>query len=415
MNVALFVDVYFPFINGVVTHVSMLRDSLQKRGHNVLVVTADPRLRHHTVQDGILYCPAIGIKKIYGFGMASPISRHRMAALKEFKPDIIHVHDEFPVAVFGAYAAKKLKVPLVYTLHTMYDEYFHYAVSRQLVPIAKQAFYRYINVFANRADVLISPSVKAIDFFRECKVTKPVEIIPNSIDTDKFDPDKFSLETIKKKRAILGIGEGDLAGIFVGRLGREKSVDYLIDAWAEEFRDEPHFKLLVVGDGPERPVLEEQANNLGILDRVIFVGKVDHADIPLYFAASDYYVTASLTEMMSISMLEAMSMGLPAIIRFDPVNKQQVEHGVNGFIYNDKKEFAETVRRLAAYKPTQLDDFHRHVREMTLSASCDRNVDKILEQYEKAKVIHAERLARKKRERKIFKVKAKKVKSKKTK
>ncbi|NLY69310.1 MAG: glycosyltransferase family 4 protein [Clostridiales bacterium] len=407
MNVALFVDVYYPFINGVVTHVAMLRDSLQKRGHNVLIVTADPRLRHHTVRDGILYCPAIGIKKIYGFGLASPISKHRMSAIAEFKPDIIHVHDEFPVAVFGAYAAKKLNVPLVYTLHTMYDEYFHYAVSRRMIPIAKQTFYRYINIFANRADVIISPSAKAIDFFRECKVTKPVEIIPNSIDTDKFNPDKFSYETVRKKRAILGISEGDLAGIFVGRLGKEKSVDYLIETWAEEFRDEPRFKLIVVGDGPERPALEKLAGSLGVTDKVIFVGKVDHADIPLYFAASDYYVTASLTEMMSISMLEGMSMGLPAVIRFDPVNKQQVQDGVNGFIYHDKKQFAEIVRRLAQYTPTQLDDFHRRVREATLTASSDRNVDKILLQYEKAKEIHAARQGKEKRERKIFRFKTK--------
>jgi len=407
MNIALFVDVYYPFINGVVTHVAMLRDSLQKRGHNVLIVTADPRLRHHTIRDGVLYCPAIGIKKIYGFGLASPVSRHRMSALAEFKPDIIHVHDEFPVAVFGVYAAKKLNVPLVYTLHTMYDEYFHYAVSRRMIPIAKQTFYRYINIFANRADVIISPSAKAIDFFRECKVTKPVEIIPNSIDTEKFNPDSFSYETIKKKRAIIGIGEGDLAGIFVGRLGKEKSVDYLIEAWAEEFGDEPRYKLIIVGDGPERPALEALASSLGMEKQVIFVGKVDHADIPLYFAASDFYVTASLSEMMSISMLEGMSMGLPAIVRFDPVNRQQVEHGKNGFIYNDKKELGEIVRQLGEYTPSQLDDFHRRVREATLSASSDRNVDKILEKYESAKEIPATRQSEKRLERKIFRFRLK--------
>ena len=155
------------------------------------------------------------------------------------------------------------------------------------------------------------------------------------------------------------------------------------------------------------PYTRKLAGSLGVTDKVIFVGKVDHADIPLYFAASDYYVTASLTEMMSISMLEGMSMGLPAVIRFDPVNKQQVQDGVNGFIYHDKKQFAEIVRRLAQYTPTQLDDFHRRVREATLTASSDRNVDKILLQYEKAKEIHAARQGKEKRERKIFRFKTK--------
>lgn len=402
MNIALFVDVYFPNINGVVTHVAMLRESLTKLGHNVLIVTADPRLRHHAVRDGILYCPAIKIKKIYGFGLASPVSRHRMAALEAFKPDIIHVHDEFPVAIFGVYAARKLGVPLVYTLHTMYDEYFHYAVSRRIIPIAKQTFYRYIHIFAGRADMLISPSAKALDFFRECKVKRPVEIIPNSIDTATFDPDKFTLDTIKKKRALLGLSEGDLAGIFVGRLGQEKSVDYLIKVWAENLRGESNLKLIIIGDGPERAPLTELAERLGVSDRVSFVGRVDHGDIPLYFAASDYFITASLTEMMSISMLEGMSMGLPAVIRFDTVNKQQVEDGVNGYIYHDPDELCGVIRKLAQYAPTQLDDLHRHVREATLHAGSDRNVDLIISLYEKAKENHTVRIAEKSQRRRLF-------------
>jgi Glycosyltransferase len=407
MNIALFVDVYFPYINGVVTHVAMLRESLIKRGHNVLIVTADPRLRHHTVRDGILYCPAIKLKRIYGFGLASPVSGHRMTALEAFKPDIIHVHDEFPVAVFGVYAARKLNVPLVYTLHTMYDEYFHYAVTRRMIPIAKKTFYRYIHIFAGRADMLLSPSAKAIDFFKECKVKKSVEIIPNSIDTDTFNPDKFPLETIKKKRAILGLSEGDLTGIFVGRLGKEKSVDYLIEAWAANFKAEPNLKLIVVGDGPEREPLIELATKLGVSDRINFVGRVDHADIPLYFAASDYFITASLTEMMSISMLEGMSMGLPAVIRFDPVNKQQVENGVNGYIYHEENELCDTIRMLSQKTPTLLDDLHRRVREATLHAGSDQNVDLILSLYEKAKENHALRPEKRKLSKRIFKIKRK--------
>ncbi len=392
MNIAIFVDVYFPHINGVVTHVAMLRESLIKRGHNVLIVTADPRLRHHIMRDGILSCPAIRLKKIYGFGLASPVSFRRMTALKEFKPDIIHVHDEFPVAMFGVSAARKLDVPLVYTLHTMYDEYFHYAVSKKMIPVAKEAFYRYIHIFAGHADVLLSPSAKAIDFFKECSIKKPIEIIPNSIDTDTFDPDKFPFETVKKKRAILGLADSDFAGIFVGRLGKEKSVDYLIETWSENFRDEPWQKLIVVGDGPEREPLIELAAKLGVSDRVIFVGRVDHADIPLYFAASNYFITASLTEMMSISMLEAMSMGLPAIIRFDPVNKQQVEEGVTGYIFRDKQQMCDVIHSLSQYSPTRLDDMHRRVREATMHAGSDRNVDLMLSLYEKAKENHAARV-----------------------
>ena len=69
MRVALFAETYLPFINGVVTHVKSLKDGLERLGHEVLVVTADPNVRHHELKDGVLRCPAHRSKRLYGFGM----------------------------------------------------------------------------------------------------------------------------------------------------------------------------------------------------------------------------------------------------------------------------------------------------------------------------------------------------------
>ena len=384
MNIAMFIEVYHPFINGVVTHVSMLRDSLIRQGHKVLIVTADPDLKHHRIRDGILWCPAVSLKKIYGYGLAAPLSSHRMKLLRAFQPDIIHIHNEFGVSLFGVYAAHKLRLPLVYTLHTMYDEYFHYMVKGKMTPVAKQTFYKYIRFLANRADVIISPSKKAVKFFEECRVNKAVEIIPNTIDINTFNPQRFSDEETAAKRAEWNVAPTDLLGVFVGRLGQEKSVDYLIEQWNLFFQKEPRYKLLIVGEGPERKPLEKLAESYGLASRILFSGKIEHAEVPLYFASCDYFISASLTEMMSISMLEAQSMGLPAILRFDPQNEQQIREGINGHLFHDGEEMAQTVRRLGGLSRDEIHTLHEGVRTSMLHAGSDENVSFILSLYERA-------------------------------
>ncbi|MEI3036534.1 MAG: glycosyltransferase [Oscillospiraceae bacterium] len=92
----------------------------------MLVVTADYNTRQHYIKDGILHCPAIRCERFYGFGAASPFSGRRLKFMRDFNPDIIHIHNEFGIGLSGVMAAKLLNIPLVYTLHTMYDEYLYY-------------------------------------------------------------------------------------------------------------------------------------------------------------------------------------------------------------------------------------------------------------------------------------------------
>ena len=87
---------------------------------------------HHYIEDGVLHCPAVKLKKIYGYGLASPYSHTRTKLLEEFHPDIIHIHTEFSMGISGIHIAHKLKVPLVYTLHTMYDDYVYYVAPKHL-------------------------------------------------------------------------------------------------------------------------------------------------------------------------------------------------------------------------------------------------------------------------------------------
>ena len=354
MRIALFTEVYLPYINGVVTHVKLLREGLEKLGHTVLVVTSDPNTHHHYIEDGVLHCPAVKLKKLYGYGLASPYSSTRTQMLEKFGPDIIHIHTEFSMGISGIHIAHKLKVPLVYTLHTMYDDYVYYVAPRHLAKLAREVSRQYAGHFARNAQALTSPSEKGSIYFKEVGITKPVNIIPNAVELDRFMVKNIDPAAIAAVREKYGLNDGRMVACFVGRLGKEKSVDVLLDDWAEAICPEDGIRLMVVGDGPVREELEAQAKNLGLGDQVIFTGMIPHDDLPPYLAVCDVYVTASLSDTNSISMLEGEAAGLPVLQRFDPINADQVIDGDNGYMYTSAEDLGRKLRLIRDLPPEKL-------------------------------------------------------------
>lgn len=338
MKIALFTETYLPFINGVVTHVDSLRDGLERLGHTVLIVTASPSAQHHHIKDGVLYCPARVSKSLYNYGVAVPFSRERLRLVNEFKPDIIHIHSEFGIGLSGMIIAKHLNVPMIYTLHTMYDEYLYYVSKATFVPVLKRLSHRYVKYLASNASALTGPSKKVQEYFDTCGANKNVHIIPNPVELDLFNPSNLNMDKAKKIREKHNVLDDEILISFCGRLGKEKSVDVLLNYWAKQVKKEDKFKLMILGEGPCLEELKQQAKKLNIDDIVIFTGRVEHNELPDYYGACQLYITASLSDTNSISMKEAMATGLPVIHIVDPLNKGQVIDGVNGYIYNDDKE-----------------------------------------------------------------------------
>ena len=371
MKIAIFTETYFPFISGVVTHIETLKKCLEREGHEVLIVTTNPKAICHYVKDGVLYCPAIPLRRIYGYGFSNPVNIQRLRIIRDFDPDVIHIHTEFSMGIFAQFAARKLKRPIVYTLHTMYDDYMFYVAPERFQNMVKPAAHVYFRKVANRATEIIGPSLKVVEFLRRCGVERHINIIPNIVDLSDFMPENVSPEAVARTRAALGIREGDTAVCFVGRLGKEKSIDVLIDSFATHFCGEERFKLFIIGDGPERANLDEQIRRLGMENQVQMLGRIEHIELPPYYHACDLFATASLSEMNSISMLEAMASGLYVVQRLDIYNRNQIVPGENGNVFTNADELAALLREEDALSPSG-----RAVRRKTVSAYTQRYGEK---------------------------------------
>lgn len=385
MRVAIFTETYLPAVNGVVTHVKTLKEGLEILGHKAIIVTADSNVKKTQASKDIMYCPAIKLEKIYGYDVASPISADRLRMIKEFNPDIIHIHNEFGIGLSGVLISKMLKVPLVYTMHTMYDDYVYYVANNELLhKLLTSASHKYAKILADSASAVTGPSKKVEEYFKRCHVDKPVTVIPNSVEVDVFNRHTVSKEKVMEIRKKYGFGENDLVFCFCGRMGQEKNIETLLKYWAKNVKHDDGMKLLLIGGGPQLEEYEALAKEIDINDTVKFTGRVEHAEIPPYYASCDCYITASLTECHSISMMEGMATGMPVLTIRDELNADQIEEGVSGYYFRNADEMYDRMKHFRSLSTEEMEKFKEQARSAIVSSGAQTIAEKLLVIYEES-------------------------------
>ena len=388
MRIALFAETYLPNVSGVVTHVHALRVGLEHLGHQVLVVCGDNSYGRHLLKDNVLYCPGYVSQKFYDYTLSGPWSLERVKYLNDFKPDIVHLHTEFGIGMFGMYWAQGHDVPLVYTLHTMYDDYIYYVAPRPFIPAARSLSHKFFARYIKAADAITGPSQKCQDYVDALNLQRNVRIIPNPVELDKFDPANINAADVEAVRQRLGLAADCDYVLFVGRLGKEKSADDLIRCWAAAVQPEDKLKLLIIGEGPVRAELQQLTTSLNADDRILLPGKVEHADIPPYLALGSLYATASLSDTNSISMLEGMACGLPVLQKYDPINADQIIEGVNGIVFRDADELRQKLKAWQALTPELKAAFSESTRQSVANHSYEALANNLLEVYAEAVEVH---------------------------
>ena len=340
MRIGIFSDTYIPQINGVSTSIEMLRKGLERNGHKVYIVTVNPSGLKYKYDENVLRIPGVPIG-IFDYRLTSVYPAFAIKTIKNWNLDVIHSQTEFGIGTFARIISKQLNIPLVHTYHTMYEDYIHYITKGYFKKTSKKLV-EYLTLFYcdSTATELIVPTKKTYDLFKEkYKVKRNVHIIPTGIEIEKYSKN-YSLDKINKLKKSLNINDEKVL-IFVGRLGLEKSVDFLI-----ENHKKINAKLLIIGDGPERTNLEKLVKKLKLNDKVIFTGKVALKDIGLYYKLGDIFVTASKTETQGLTVIEALAASLPVVAINDESFIDPIKNDYNGYLFNDKKEYINYINNL---------------------------------------------------------------------
>ena len=373
LKIGIFTDTYSPQINGVVSSIKIFRQELERLGHRVFVYAPKAsQYKKITAQEkDVIRFESFRLYFQPEYNLSVPLSVDFLKNFFRIKLDIIHAHTPFSLGLLAFYYAVLKRKPLVHTYHTLYPDYASTYIFRNR--ISPQRLVAKISaIFCNRCDLNIAPSPKVKRLLIKYGVKTPIEVLPTGIDIGQFKkmPSDFRHHyKIKPQAKVL---------LFVGRLGREKNIEFLLKTLSLLVQNNTNYVLVIVGGGPNEKKLKALAQSLKITDHIIFTGYLPSEWVIKAYNAADLFVFSSLTETQGMVILEASACGLPIVAVRDDAFVNILVDGQNGYFTEDNiKQFAETVMKTLANK--------KNYRKMRVAAvkiarqfSIERQTQKLL-------------------------------------
>jgi len=306
MNIGMFTDTYIPQKNGVATAIKLYRDEMKKLGHNVYLFVPQYSINFKRHEEDIFEFPAVKYAFEKEQRIAIPVSNN-LFKIKNLELDVIHSHSPFTMGVFSNAVSGLLKIPIVGTHHTMYEHYLHYVP--QIVRPSVDQTKKMIKRWCMKLNKVIAPTDNIRDELIEFGVpTEHVVTIPTGIDTDRFEE-----ETVYDIRKEYNITDEHKIILFVGRLAKEKNIDFLIEVFDEYVKKDKNARFVIVGDGNERKHLEKIVEDKNLKNEVIFTGALPREKVIDVYKEADLFIFASYTETQGLVVLEAMAAGTPVV------------------------------------------------------------------------------------------------------
>ena len=349
MRIGIFTDAYSPYISGVVTSELMLKKALEKKGHQVYVVTINLESFSYDYdeKERVYRIPGIpiGINELRQSGVY-PL--RAINKIKKWNLDVIHTQTEFAMGTFARVLGSQFDIPVVHTYHTMYEDYVHYVTKGYFNGISKKII-EYITKFYCDKTIqeLIVPTKKTYDLFKEkYKFDRNIHVIPTGIEIERFYKEKLKKEKLEKIKESLNLSKNDIIALSLGRISSEKRIDFLLKNHISLLKKNKNYKLLIVGDGPELEEYKKLVNKLKIEESVIFTGKIPWNEVPYYYGISDLFVTASDSETQGLTVVEAMAASIPVVALDDDAFRNVVIDGLCGYLFKNKKDYLNVMHKL---------------------------------------------------------------------
>ena len=384
MRVVFFTDTYWPNINGVTENIETSKKELEKLGHTVYVVA--PRSPGHKDQDERVFrIPAIKIIKNPEQRFIVPIPKKELRTLFKQKFDMVHIHTQGTAGLLGWEIASLRDIPCVTTYHTLWNRYSHYVLKGKVVtPKITELGSK---IFCNLCDLVIVPTKRVKEELVRYGVTKGILVIAGGIELKRY-------ENLRKGflRNLLGLGESENIILYLGRLGKEKKIDFVIESLKDLLKKEKDTYLAIIGDGPEKENLTKLVKELGIEKKVRFTGFIAREDVPKIYKDATIFAFASDTETQGLTVPEAMATGLPVVVAEDPAFDEIIYDGKTGLLTKrTKADFADKVATLLK-DPNLREQLGEAGKELVWEKfSSQGEASKLISAYKKAIKINSEK------------------------
>lgn len=334
LRIAVVTETYPPEVNGVAMTIGRMIAGLQQRQHQIQLVrprqhSSDNPVQQPDFEEVLQRGMAIPRYEALKLGLPAKQALFRLWSVK--RPDIVHIVTEGPLGWSALAAAQKLKLPVATDFHTNFHSYSkHYGIGWLKTPIIA-----YMRKFHNKALCTMVPTdsmrrdLAVLGFGR-------LRVVARGVDTPLFNPARRSAEL----RRSWGVGDGGTAVISVGRIAPEKNLPLTLRAFEAMRAVNARARLILVGDGPERAVLQSR------YPQHVFAGMRTGEELAAYYASGDIFLFPSVTETYGNVTMEAMASGLAVVAYNYAAAAEHVRHDHNGLLagFDDDHEFI----RLAA-------------------------------------------------------------------
>lgn len=378
MNIAFFTNAYKPIISGVVNSIELLCKGFNYYGHKTYVFAPDfPKYKDK--EENIYRFKSVNLTNKIKFPIPIPFSNRIFNIFPKLNIDIIHTQHPFLLGEVGANLGKKYNIPIIFTFHTQYEQYTHYIPFNQklMKMLTKASVINYIK----KCDLIISPTESIKNFLLDYHVAKPVEVVPNSIEVEKFR--NISPEIKKEIKNNLGIKDDEKVLIYIGRMALEKNLAFMLQSYKIILKEKPATKLVIIGEGPELEALKSLALQLGINKNVIFTGRIEYPEIPNYITIADIFIVTSTTEVRPLAIIEAFACGLPVVSLDVPWARDIIKDSVEGILApQNAAKYSEKVIELL-YNEDNLKKISANARAAAGNYSLYNTAKKFIDIYAK--------------------------------
>ncbi len=376
MRIGMLVDLYKPYISGITNHIELSKKHLEAAGHEVFIFTFGDE---HSQDDepNVIRSPGLSLPLVdTGYYLNIRYSQKAQKLLKSM--DVVHVHHPFLSGRLAIWYCKPRGIPIVYTNHTRYDLYAQAYLPVLPEGMGETFLKAYLPNFCASVDMVIAPSMGLQAVLQRIGVTAPITVLPNGVDLSPF---RAKIEPVD--RATLGFDARDVILMYVGRLGPEKNLPFLLRSFNGVVQTYAGVRLLIVGDGPERDNLEDRVRHMGIGDYVSFTGQAPYAMIPAYLKMADIFVTASVTEVHPLSVIEAMAAGLPVLGIDSPGISDSITDGETGYIVSEEDLAIYTAKMIRLVKERDIRlKMSKQARSAAEQYAIERTTKMMLECYQ---------------------------------
>ena len=335
MRIGMMADVYTPHISGITNYISLNKRILTRMGHDVFIFTFGDE-DYQDDESNVIRSPGLPLLDT-GYFVSFRYSPQAKRLLRSM--DLAHVHHPFLTGSLALRYCRPRGIPIVFTNHTRYDLYAKVYLPAFADVFGETAIEAYLPSFCRACDLVISPSFGMKEVLQKLNVNSPIEVVPNGVD---FDPVRKEVEPFN--RNDFGITPDDIVLVYTGRLGPEKNLPFLLRCFSGLAQAYENTHLLLVGDGPERENLENLVQMTNLAHWVHFIGMVAPDKVYSYLAGSDAFVTASISEVHPLSVIEAMAVGLPVLGIVSPGISDTVQDGFTGFLVQEVDFSAYTAK-----------------------------------------------------------------------